>query len=239
MGRKVSSEMGDRCCQFRVVSSVDPIVVLVNFQRDYSTTYNSGRGGQFWRFRNYMIRTIGFPNPEAEIGPDEPLIVLFSANSSEKPHRAMSFVLEKNALEKSLLENSEILGLPPVIVQSYQFSKYTVKQQIEMSSKAAVFVTTCGGGAVTATFLPRGASLLVIYPEKGGVENNKWSGKPARLDWDYFVSCRGVMRLFENLAMWPLSPMILLHRTIWGTCVSAGYPNRHHFLDSLETQRAP
>jgi len=51
---------------------------------------------------------------------------------------------------------------------------------------AAMYVTGCGGGAVTATFLPRGASLLVFYSERGGVENNKASGKPARLDWDYF-----------------------------------------------------
>lgn len=151
-------------------------------------TYNVGRGGQLWRFRNYMIRNIGVPDPEAEVGPEEPLLVLFSANSSEKKHRAMSFVLEKRDLQNQLQKYSNKLGLPTVAMESYQFSRYTVKEQIEMVSKAAVFVTTCGGGAVTATFLPRGASVLVIFPEKGGVENNKLSGKPARLDWDYFVS---------------------------------------------------
>ncbi|KAG7367073.1 DUF563 domain containing protein [Nitzschia inconspicua] len=155
-------------------------------ERDYTMTYNLGRGGQFWRFRNYMIRNIGLPNPEAEIGPEEPLLVLFSANSSEKKHRSKSFALEKRDLEQELWGRSKELGLPAVTVERYQFSDYAIKKQIEMVSKAAVFVTTCGGGAITATFLPRGASLLVIFPENGGVENNKASGKPARLDWDYF-----------------------------------------------------
>jgi hypothetical protein len=135
-----------------------------------------------------MIRNIGLANPEADVGPDEPLLVLFSANSSEKRHRVMSFSSEKKDLERTLLIHSKELGLPAVSVGSYQFSKFTIKEQIQMVSRAAVYVTACGGGAVTATFLPRGASVLVIFPEKGGVENNKMSGKPARLDWDYFVS---------------------------------------------------
>jgi hypothetical protein len=153
---------------------------------DYTIAYNLGRGGQFWQFRNFMMKNIGIASPEALIDPREPLKVFFSANSSEKMHRSMSFAFEMKRLLDALESRSHELDLPPVEVERYQFSEFSVKEQVKMVSKAAVFITTCGGGAVTATFLPRGASLLVYFPGKGGVENNKWSGKPARLDWDYF-----------------------------------------------------
>jgi hypothetical protein len=34
-------------------------------------------------------------------------------------------------------------------------------------------VTVCGGGAVTATFLPLGSSVVLYYVENGGVQNNR------------------------------------------------------------------
>ena len=151
-------------------------------------TYNLGRGGQFWHFRNYMMKNIGVADPKARVPSSEPLRVYFSANSSDKAHRSMSFEAERRAVVEALKSRSKDLGLPPVDVQALQFSSYSVREQVDMASKAAVFVTTCGGGAVTASFLPRGASLVIYFPGSGGVENNKWSGKPARLDWDYFVS---------------------------------------------------
>jgi len=42
------------------------------------------------------------------------------------------------------------------------------------------------GGAVTASFLPKGATLFLYCHEKGGIEHNKFTGLPARLDWDLF-----------------------------------------------------
>jgi hypothetical protein len=32
-------------------------------------------------------------------------------------------------------------------------------------------VTYCGGGAITASFLPRGGSVIIYYKEKGGIES--------------------------------------------------------------------
>jgi hypothetical protein len=47
-------------------------------------------------------------------------------------------------------------------------------------------VSACGGGAVTATFLPHGSSVILYYVEDGGVESNRRTGRPALLDWDLF-----------------------------------------------------
>ena len=57
---------------------------------------------------------------------------------------------------------------------------------MEIASQTSIFITGCGGGAVTATFLPKGASVILYYVEDGGVRNNKNTGTPARLDWDLF-----------------------------------------------------
>jgi hypothetical protein len=44
------------------------------------------------------------------------------------------------------------------------------------------------GGAMTATFLPRGASLILFCPEKGGFDFFLFNltGGPSFLDWDLF-----------------------------------------------------
>jgi hypothetical protein len=157
-------------------------------ESDYEITYNHGRGGQFYRFRNFMLRNIGVENPAVPINPhrtDQPMMVYFSESSSTKAHRSYTFEIEQAALNHVLEIRSTELGLPPVEIQSHSFKKFTVQEQALMVSQAAVYVTACGGGAVTATFLPRGASLIVAFPETGGIENNKNSNKPARLDWDY------------------------------------------------------
>jgi len=71
-------------------------------------------------------------------------------------------------------------------VQVHKFSDYTLEEQVTMAANAAVYVTSAGGGAITASFLPRGASLHILYNERGGVENNRNTRLPARLDWDFF-----------------------------------------------------
>jgi hypothetical protein len=152
---------------------------------DYKTTYNHGRGGQLWRFRNFMMRNIGVSRPEDDLGPEEPLVVYFSEHSSGRGTRSLDFRKQIQALETKLSARSGGLALPKVIVEGHTFSKFTVKEQVDMASKAAVYVTACGGGAITATFLPRGASLLLYYAETGGVKSNRLNGDPARLDWDY------------------------------------------------------
>jgi hypothetical protein len=42
-------------------------------------------------------------------------------------------------------------------------------------------------GAVTATFLPKGASLIIYFVEDGGIHRGRRDfSTPARLDWDIF-----------------------------------------------------
>jgi hypothetical protein len=72
------------------------------------------------------------------------------------------------------------------VVETYTFKEFSLREQVNIASEAAIFVTACGGGAVTGTFVQRGSSIFIYYKHNGGVKGNKHSEKPARLDWDIF-----------------------------------------------------
>ena len=144
--------------------------------RDYETTQNHGRGGLMYEFRNFMLSNMGIP---IELNHQPPFRVVFSENSSNIGHRNFDFSRQKELLKQ---------GFHPsyVSVESYVFSEMSLKEQLEVSSQASIFITSCGGGAVTSMFMPRGSSVIMYYLEDGGVIGNKLTGKPARLDWDLF-----------------------------------------------------
>ena len=212
---------------------------------DYLNSYNSGRGGQLWEFRNYMVHNIfeSLPKKKKEsrhtmrrrlsynvdtikgqetrpsillgkeqistyppssitdAGPDEPLVVHYSAYSSQRRGGSMrpEAIRIKRAIEDSGGAFPFLYGRAPfpgeiganveIVVEVHVFSKYTVEEQIQMASRAAVFATYCGGGAITGSFLPKGGALHLYYSEDGGIESNHGTGLPAYLDWDFFNHC--------------------------------------------------
>ena len=143
---------------------------------DYEITHNHGRGGMLYEFRNFMMSNIGVP---LEYSHKPPFRIVFSENSSDNLMRNLNFRKQKDILMKSF--NPKYLT-----VESYVFKDIPLVQQVEIASQTTIYITGCGGGAVTATFLPRGASVLLYFLETGGVQGGRDTGKPARLDWDLF-----------------------------------------------------
>jgi hypothetical protein len=160
-------------------------------ESDYESVHNAGRGGQLWRFRNFMLNNLGLlrKNHDGDDTntaiinepPSTPFLILFSEASSANPLRNMHFNVFVQALKD--LPNFDSLKIQ---IQQVQMKQYSLKEQAELVQRTAIYVTVSGGGAVSATFLPRGSSLLVFYSETGGASNNRPTGMPARLDWDYF-----------------------------------------------------
>lgn len=199
-------------------------------ETDFFVSHNSGRGGQFWEFRNYLIENLFaflpkkkapmvlLPTPDREssvalrqaqmesfppssvtdVGPREPLLVLFSSYSSKRRGGSMikesahfrDLIAQRGGSSASLYGAGTNLAAEfselEIVVEVHTFSKFSLEEQIQMASRAAIIVTPCGGGAITASFLPRGGSLLLSYYETGGIKSNKKTGLPARLDWDFF-----------------------------------------------------
>jgi hypothetical protein len=143
---------------------------------DYKITHNSGRGGQLWKFRNFMLGNLGLSVTEAP-PTTKPLKIIFSEASSNAAYRNFNWSQYIKALEAADLD---------VVIEKYMFKDYSLKEQAEIIGQAAIFVTASGGGAVTATFLPRGASVVLFYGSDTGLNNGRKSFTPARLDFDYF-----------------------------------------------------
>jgi hypothetical protein len=123
-----------------------------------------------------MMSNIGLPLTYTQ---KPPFRIVFSEKSSNIPSRNIDFTSQIDMLSRSF--NSKYVS-----IESYIFKDLSLYQQIEIASQTSIFITGCGGGAVTATFLPKGASVLMYYLESGGVKGGKETGKPARLDWDLF-----------------------------------------------------
>lgn len=146
--------------------------------KDYLSTHNTGRGPLLFAFRNFMLQNLNISTRPLCFKP--PFKVTFSQLSSESYKRRTDFRIQLEALEKAFWPSK-------IEAAGHVMKNLSISEQVQVASESAIFVTSCGGaGAVTATFLPRGATLIVYYDGKGSVVGNRKTNKPARLDWDLF-----------------------------------------------------
>ena len=157
---------------------------------DYKITHNHGRSWLFWEFRQFAMKNLGILNNnkdyrndiQSDILRQRPLKIIFSLSSSSRSNRNIKFTQEIAKLKQTFATD----GINDVIIESYKFKDYTLKEQVQIANDASIFVSGCGGGAVTSIFVPKGASIILYYASNGGVRQNKMTGLPARLDWDLF-----------------------------------------------------
>jgi hypothetical protein len=146
-------------------------------KKDYEYSQNIGRGGPMYQFRNWMVDHLISENRKEKKISNPPYRIIISNASSQRPGRVINFHKHADLLKKRLGSKYDL------DIREVQLAKLSMVEQVELASEASVFITMCGGGAVTAMFLPKGASLLVYFnvaPDKA----YKYSDTPARLDWD-------------------------------------------------------
>jgi len=146
-------------------------------ETDYDMTHNHGRGSMLYDFRNFMLGNLGFPIQTAS--PTGPHKIVFSQMSSDIFNRALDFKKQIAIVKERI---------PSTVVEQYIFKEHSLHDQVQTAIDASIYVTLCGGGAVTAMFLPRGATVIVYYSEDGGAKDNRMTHKPALLDWDLLNS---------------------------------------------------
>lgn len=136
---------------------------------------NLGRGGLFRRYRRFLMKNIGLL-PDNQIQRKPKYQIIFSQNSSTKGTRAnVSFVDHIDAL--SVLANRTEL-------RPLNIAKMGLVEQIEITSKAAFFVTMVGGGTATAMFLPKGAHLILFYRPNQYLDWDFWNNFPhVKVHW--------------------------------------------------------
>lgn len=148
------------------------------FKKDYNDAYNSGRGGQIYQFRNWMIDHLFDGNLPNEKISKEPYRIVFSNLSSGKAHRSVDFTKHSQLLERRLGSKYNL------DIRTVRLSSMSLKDQVELTASASIFITTCGGGAVTSMFLPKGASVLLYFSDYK-ISDKPWvTDTEAKLDWD-------------------------------------------------------
>jgi hypothetical protein len=148
---------------------------------DMKHPHNHGRGPLLAQFRSYLVHNLGFSRYDNRLL-RPPHQIVFSTNSSRNEARQLLF-------QKQIVAVKNKFSLEHVVmIKNVTMSQLSLKEQVQMALQTTVFITACGGGAVTAMFLPKGATLIVYYPESGGFHfpTSNYTKTPALLDWDLF-----------------------------------------------------
>lgn len=147
-------------------------------EEDYEGTHvMHGRGGQLFRFRNFMLKNIQMSDLDPTVLRKQ-ITITFSILSSNSPGRRFEFVKQIDAVKQRFGST--------VTVEVHQMSEIPLRQQIDLALRTNIYISAAGGGAVTAMFLPRGASIFLFYPEVGLLTSGLTHKAPARLDFGYF-----------------------------------------------------
>ena len=84
--------------------------------------------------------------------------------------------------EKSKIQAS----VSNVIIEQHVMKNISLHDQLSISSRTTIYISICGGGAVSAMFVPKGGSIILYYFEDSGLTNGKPNHQPALLDFDLF-----------------------------------------------------
>ncbi len=145
--------------------------------KETHSVQNVAKGALLYQFRNALLHNLNLPVVPAR-GTSIPLVL--SAHSSGDPPRDVHFLNQQKMLTQTF---------PELAVQHVELATMGLREQVELVSQTRIFVSTCGGGSMTATFLPKGATLILYYNEDGGYDfahDFNLTGDPAFLDWDLF-----------------------------------------------------
>jgi hypothetical protein len=124
---------------------------------DMNYPMNLHRGPEFFLLRSMMLKKMHLFDGFKLV---KPFIILFSIESSKDMRRSLSFHREIHIAKQLQQRNNGLVS-----VYSFHHNNITVRKQLELSSKASIFVTASGGGSFPAFFLPEG-SILIIYGDK-------------------------------------------------------------------------
>jgi hypothetical protein len=132
--------------------------------------HNHGRGDLFWKFRGFCLKNLGLDDTTRVQAPYK---ILFAISSSTKRGQNLDYLTQEGVLKQSL--DSKMAS-----IESYIWKDLSLFDQVRLASEASVFITVYGEEATAATFLPRGATLILFYDEE------KSTGGLALQNWDLF-----------------------------------------------------
>ncbi len=150
--------------------------------------HNQGKGGILWMFRNYCLGNLGLSEKSKDRTVSSLIRLVFSTTSANDlasiETEMRDFLLSKDP--ESLAE-----------IESHDFSNdnnMDMISRVKLMTETTVFIATCNDATATAAlFLPRGASLIVLY----GTDNHDAAKEEAQ---ELTSACLGYKDLLNNLS---------------------------------------
>jgi hypothetical protein len=162
-------------------------------------THTAGRGATLREFRNYMARHLGVSIPSAVGGSGSsssdsgggsggaaPIAVTFFEQGPKEgvlDGTKAGRELESVNFQESYSQVRSVLSEQDVSVEWFHTSTLDFALQASKAAESAIFITFCGEQTIPATFLPRGASLIVYCDGGDGGEKDRKTLWSNRLDW--------------------------------------------------------
>ena len=165
--------------------------------------HNLGHGRDLYAFRDFVLKNaVGRAQVEAwqaaysnhASSSSRKRRIVFSLESSKDWDRRLNFTQHQAALQAANITTSSGSAIN---IEAHRLWQLSLHDQLHLAVTTDIFVTVCGGGSMTATFLPRGATLIVFYNPVGGYDfaNGVRNHHPARLDWDLLNNAASHLRV--------------------------------------------
>jgi hypothetical protein len=124
-----------------------------------SISNNIGRGALFWKFRNYCLQNMGLQN-EGHRAQEMPLKITFAVASEQE------LKIYQDAVKTTIKGHN-------VQMEMIEIGKMDAwMDQVRTAMTTTVFVTASSRAAALATFLPWGATVIIISPNDGTTNGN-------------------------------------------------------------------
>lgn len=138
---------------------------------DYAFIHNSGKSELVFQYRNFVMKNMGLYDRNDLPRNNPPYRITIATNSSDDPKRLLLFEKPVHAIEDAFSPDQ-------IVVKTYVMRHLPLVEQLRVASESFFYLSACGGSVMTATFLPRGASLVLFYA------NTRYQKLPSFLDFD-------------------------------------------------------
>jgi hypothetical protein len=134
-----------------------------------------GRGPQFWRFRNFLLKKLNLCPGTTPVG----YITISLPVGSSRPDQVHAFTAEIDEARRRYGDG---------VVRVVDMAQLTWREQADLVQNTAVLLTNHGGGGVVSIFLPRGAAVF-----------NFWHGDRQYVNLRFLLCCSSWLVLFPPL----------------------------------------
>ena len=151
------------------VAGLGPLGIrYMNGKKKRDISHNQGKGGLLWMFRNYCLSNLGLltlPSVQTTSSTNRIIVSTKSFDSKLIERGLQNYPL--TSVNRNEKENDEKkAGDRRLMIESHDFSddEFDITSRVKLMLDTKVFITTCSDMMATAAlFLPRGASLIIIY----------------------------------------------------------------------------